>query len=126
MPRLILLGKKIGMVKWKIGLGIYCVLVLYISSMSPGELPKTEVQVSDKAIHLVEYAIMGILAWGAFGKGGAGFPWGLLAFCACFGIADECWQDWLGSGRSPEVWDAAADAAGAFIGLLLSMVFWKR
>jgi VanZ family protein len=123
---LILLGKKIGMVKWKIGLGIYCVLVLYISSMSPGELPKTEVQVSDKAIHLVEYAIMGILAWGAFSKGGAGFPWGLLAFCACFGIADECWQDWLGSGRSPEVWDAAADAAGAFIGLLLSMVFWKR
>ena len=48
--------------------------------MSPGELPKTGVAVSDKAIHLVEYAIMGILAWGAFGKGGAGFPWGLLAF----------------------------------------------
>ena len=60
------------MVKWKIGLGIYCALVLYISSMSPGELPKTGVAISDKAIHLVEYAIMGILAWGAFGKGGAG------------------------------------------------------
>ena len=57
---------------------------------------------------------------------GSGFPWGLLAFCACFGIADECWQDWLGSGRSPDAWDAAADAAGAFIGLILSMVFWKR
>ena len=114
------------MVKWKIGLGLYCALVLYVSSMSPGELPKTGVAVSDKAIHLVEYAIMGILAWGAFGKGGSGFPWGLLAFCACFGIADECWQDWLGTGRSPDVWDAAADAAGAFIGLILSMVFWKR
>ena len=58
------------MVKWKIGLGIYCSLVLYISSMSPGELPKAGVTVSDKAIHLVEYAIMGILAWGAFGRGG--------------------------------------------------------
>ncbi len=81
--------------KWKIGLGLYCVLVLYVSSMSPGEIPDTGVAVSDKAIHLAEYAIMGILAWGAFGKGGRGFPWGLLAFCACFGIADECWQDWL-------------------------------
>mgnify|MGYP001178763610 FL=1 len=112
--------------KWKIGLGLYCALVLYVSSMSPGEIPDTGVAVSDKALHLTEYAIMGILAWGAFGKGGRGFPWGLLAFCACFGIADECWQDWLGSGRSPEVWDAAADAAGAFIGLILSVVFWKR
>jgi len=50
----------------------------------------------------------------------------LFAFCACFGIADECWQDWWGKGRSPEVWDAAMDATGAFIGLLVSMVFWKR
>ena len=114
------------MVKWKIGLGIYCALVLYISSMSPGELPKAGVTVSDKAIHLVEYAIMGIFGMGCIWEGGTGFPWGLLAFCACFGIADECWQDWLGSGRSPEVWDAAADAAGAFMGLLFSMVFWKR
>ena len=69
---------------------------------------------------------MGILAWGALGKRGSGFPWGLMTFCTCFGIADECWQDWLKSGRSPEVWDAAVDAAGAFIGLLFSMVFWKR
>ena len=111
---------------WKIGLGLYCALVLYVSSISSGELPKTGVIVSDKIIHLVEYAIMGILGWGAFGKRGSGFPWGLLAFCTCFGIADECWQDWVGSGRSPDVWDSAADAAGAFIVLILSMVFWKR
>ena len=52
------------MVKWKIGLGIYCALVIYVSSMSPGELPRTGVAVSDKVIHLVEYSIMGILAWG--------------------------------------------------------------
>ena len=51
-------------------------LVLYVSSMSPGEIPDTGVAVSDKALHLTEYAIMGILA---------GAPWyghfpGLLAF----------------------------------------------
>lgn len=112
--------------KWKFGLGLYCTLVIYVSSMSPGDLPDTGVEGSDKILHLIEYAIMGILAWGAFGKRGAGYPWGLLAFCVCFGIADECWQDWLGTGRSPDVWDAAADAAGAFTGLTLSIVFWKR
>ena len=87
---------------------ILCLGALCIKYVA-GEIPDTGVVVSDKALHLTEYAIMGILAWGAFGRGGTGFPWGLLAFCACFGIADECWQDWLGTGRSPDVWDAAAD-----------------
>ena len=105
---------------------MYCGLVLYVSSMSPNDLPGDGVAVSDKALHMLEYGIMGILAWGAFGRGGAGFPWGLLTFCVCFGIGDECFQDWLDHARTPDVWDAAADAAGAFTGLLLSMVFWKR
>ena len=68
------------MVKWKIGLVLYCALVLYVSSMSPGDMPDTGVAVSDKALHLVEYAIMGILAWGAFGRGGRVFPGACLHF----------------------------------------------
>ena len=114
------------MKKWKLFLLLYCGLVLYVSSMSPNDLPGDGVAVSDKALHMLEYGIMGILAWGAFGRGGVGFPWGLLTFCVCFGIGDECFQDWVDHARTPDVWDAAADAAGAFIGLLLSMVFWKR
>ena len=76
------------MVKWKIGLGIYCALVIYVSSMSPGELPRTEVAVSDKVIHLVEYAIMGILAWGAFGKarGGVVSPGAYWLFASVLGL----------------------------------------
>ena len=109
--------------KWKIAFVGYCALVLYLSSMSPCDLPEGGVPVSDKAMHMVEYGLMGILSWGAFGRSGAGFPWGLLLFCVCFGIGDECFQDWLDKARSPDVWDAAADAAGAFIGLLLSFVF---
>ncbi len=113
------------MMKWKIGFVAYCALVLYLSSLAPGDLPDQLFAVPDYALHFVEYCLMGMLAWGAFGAGG-GFPWGLFAFCSCFGIADECWQDWWSKGRSPEVWDAAVDAVGAFVGLLLSMVFWKR
>ena len=113
-------------VKWKIALGLYCVAVLYLSSLQAKELPDQTAMVPDKVLHMIEYALMGILAWGAFGTGGGRFPWGLLVFCVCFGIGDECLQDWLDQARDPDVWDAAADAAGAFIGLLLSMVFWKR
>ena len=111
---------------WKVVFLGYCGAVLYLSSMSPSQLPDGEAVISDKALHMLEYGLMGILAWGAFGRSASGFPWGLLTFCVCFGIGDECFQDWLDHARSPDVWDAAADAVGAFIGLLLSMVFWKR
>ena len=117
--------------KWKLFLLLYCGLVLYVSSMSPNDLPGDGVAVSDKALHMLEYGIMGILAWGAFGRGGVGFPWGLLTFCVCFGIGDECFQDWLDHARTPDVWDAAADAAGAFYrfvafdGLLEALGFYS-
>ena len=118
--------KKLTMNKWKVVFLCYCGAVLYLSSMSPGQLPDGKVAISDKALHMLEYGLMGILAWGAFGRSASGFPWGLLTFCVCFGIGDECFQDWLDHARSPDVWDAAADAVGAFIGLLISMFFWKR
>ena len=111
------------MVKWRVALVAYCGVVLYLSSMSPGDMPDGPKMVSDKVLHFVEYAIMGVLAWAAFGRGANGFPWGLFAFCVCFGIADECWQDW--HARTSDAWDAAADAAGAFAGLLLCQVFRK-
>ena len=104
----------------------YCGLVLYLSSLSSKDLAEHAFSVPDKAIHFGEYALMGVLGWGAFGRGLSGFPWGLFAFCCCFGIADECWQDWLDRSRTTDVWDAAVDVAGSFVGLLCSMVFWKR
>ena len=78
--------------KWKIGFVAYCFLILWLSSLAPKELPEQTTSVPDYILHLVEYCLLGILAWAAFG--GSGFPWGLFAFCVCFGIADECWQDW--------------------------------
>jgi hypothetical protein len=66
--------------KWKIILALYCGAVLYLSSVSSGDIPEVPVKVSDKALHLVEYAIMGILAWGAFGKGGLDFHGDCLHF----------------------------------------------
>ena len=42
----------------------YCIVfIFYVSSMSPNDLPGDGVAVSDKALHMLEYGIMGILAW---------------------------------------------------------------
>ena len=111
--------------RWKTLFAVYCGLILYVSSwevvprgISPG--------FSDKTLHFGEYFVLGLLAWRAFASARGAFPWGLVAFGACFGIADECWQDWLDHARTPDVWDAAADAVGAFTALVLCQVFWKR
>jgi VanZ family protein len=114
------------MSKWKFGLAVYCCLVLYASSLSQPDLPGgTGVKNFDKVLHFVEYAVMGILSWAALGRGTKGFAWGGFAFCVCFGIADECWQGLSGGDRNADVWDAAADASGAFVGLLFCRIFRK-
>jgi VanZ family protein len=112
--------------KWKIVFLVYCALVLFLSSLSPEEIPDQFYSFPDEILHFVEYALLGILGWGAFGRDSTGFPWAIFAFCCCFGICDECFQDWLGRFRTGDVWDVAIDTLGAFSGLLLSMVFWKR
>ena len=111
------------MLKWKIGLAAYCCLVLYASSLSLPELPDGPgIKNFDKLLHFGQYASW-VSGLAAFGQEKRGFSWGLFAFCVCFGIADECWQDW--HARTSDAWDAAADAAGAFAGLLLCQVFRK-
>ena len=112
--------------KWKIIFFLYCGVILFLSSLSPGEIPQDALTVPDKLAHFVLYAGLGTLSWGGFGRGNAGFPWALFSFGVCFGIMDECWQDWLDRSRTAEVWDVAMDACGAFAGLVVSMIFWKK
>lgn len=111
--------------RWRSLFVAYCGLILYVSSWAvvPRGIPPV---VSDKVLHFGEYFVLGLLAWRAFASARGAFPWGLVAFGACFGIADECWQDWLDRGRSADVWDAAADAAGCFAGVLAARLFLRR
>ena len=98
--------------RWKFVFLLYCGLILYVSSLAPKELPEGPSVVSDKVLHLLEYGLWGILCWGAFVKRR--------------GILDECWQDWLGRKRSADVWDAAADALGSFLGVAVALLFWPK
>ena len=112
--------------RWKFLFLLYCGLILYVSSLAPKELPDGHSVVSDKVLHLLEYGLWGILCWGAFVKRRGFFPWGLVVFGAWFGILDECWQDWLGRKRSADVWDAAVDALGSFLGVAVAQLFWPK
>ncbi|MDA0723496.1 MAG: VanZ family protein [Verrucomicrobia bacterium] len=112
--------------KWKILFLAYCGTILYLSSLSPNELPEGPALVSDKVLHLCEYGLFGILSWGAFAVRKGVFPWGLVVLGAWFGIMDECWQDWIGKSRSAEVWDAAADDAGSLLGVTVAQLFWIK
>ena len=112
--------------RWKILFLSYCGVILYVSSLSPKELPDGPALVSDKILHLCEYGLFGILAWGAFGVRKGVFPWGLVVLGAWFGIMDECWQDWIGKSRSADVWDAAADAVGSLLGVMVAQLFWIK
>jgi len=67
--------------KWKIAFFAYCFLIFYVSSLTPEELPDQSYAVSDKVLHLLEYALLGILSWAAWSRGMTGFPWALFAFC---------------------------------------------
>ena len=70
--------------KVEIALGLYCVAVLYLSSLPAKELPDQTAMVPDKVLHMIEYALMGILLGERSEPVEESFP-GLLVFCVCFG-----------------------------------------
>ncbi len=95
---------------------VYMGAIFYASSLSS---PPTPEDVSDKTLHLVTYAGLAALLVRAF----AGARWsrvtlGVLASAVAvtvlYGVSDEWHQTWT-EGRTPELADVGADAAGALI-----------
>ena len=91
-------------------------MIFYASSLHQAPLPPN---ISDKLGHLAAYAVLGVLV--TRGTGG-GLPvrvtWRLAAFSllvtALYGVSDELHQ-WFVPGRSADVLDIAADAAGGLL-----------
>ncbi|MFW6202226.1 MAG: VanZ family protein [Gemmatimonadota bacterium] len=92
---------------------LWAVVVLIIGGQDQIGVPRLPVGV-DKVAHLVLYAILGALtAWGWLRSGRRpGAAWPILLVIA-LGAVDEARQLEL-SGRSAEIMDWLADAAGAF------------
>ena len=93
-------------------------VVFWLSSMS--DVPGTR-YVWDKVLHAAGYAGLGLLALRAFHGGFASPRVAPTLFAAStvilWGISDEFHQSFV-PGRSPDVYDVAADAVGATIAAL--------
>lgn len=101
----------------------YAALIFYFSSQSHPEeqLPQFLMQeVSDKVLHAVEYAVLGVLCY-------RGFRWAAgpaaarravllsIAVASAYAMTDELHQFFVPS-REASSWDWVADTIGAVIG----------
>ncbi len=107
----------------------YAGLIFYLSSQSElsDTLPPFLERLGDKAHHMLAYGVFGILWYRAFRF--AGGTWSavravLLAVVASalYGVTDEVHQYFVPM-RHADVWDVAADAAGATVAAL-SCEWW--
>jgi VanZ family protein len=107
---------------------VYAGVIFMLSAIPHPEekLPSFLGGISDKVLHLVEYGILGLLCYRAF-RWAAG-DWGArhalwLAIIAStgYGLSDELHQLFVPP-READLWDLAADAAGA----ALATVGWRR
>lgn len=102
-----------GLLAARVAFALAVVAVSWTSLLPPADLPPT-LGLSDKALHLIGYAVLGALAV----LSGLRWPWALVAVVG-LGFVLELAQGTLGY-RSFEWWDLAADALGASAGVLLT------
>jgi VanZ family protein len=128
MQRGILERKPVVAVLWYWGpVALYASLIFYLSSQSHPEeyIPEfVLLELSDKVLHAIEYALLGVLCYRAF-RHAAG-TWGgqyavLLAIVAtmAYGVTDE-WHQAFVPFREPDRWDLAADLLGTLGSVLAS------
>ncbi len=96
-------------------------LLIFILCLWPGdELPKSDIPLIDKWVHLVLFAPFTFLWFAAYPA--RAFQRTTVIFIAgcCMGYLVECLQGaFPGLGRSYDLLDVAADAIGSLIGVLL-------
>ena len=95
--------------------------VIFAGSSWPGkDIPGPVSQVS-VGLHIMEYAILYLMAARTFAPARSsvsrrGLVLTALVFCILYSLSDEIHQAFV-PGRNADGWDMAADAAGAIIGM---------
>jgi VanZ family protein len=108
----------------------YMLLIFYLSAQS-NPLPVLTENVWDKAIHTMEYAVLGVLFCRAFlGEGYSPVLAFALAIAATslYGGSDE-WHQLFTPGRSSDIHDWFADTLGGVLGIvayMVAMAQWLR
>lgn len=108
-------------------LGIWAIAVLWLSSLSPPELPSAAFLAWDKLNHFLAFAAGGWLAASALRisipcRGNGGLLLAAALIVATFGAFDEMFQ-LLSPGRSgADLYDWIADLLGASFGAFFSLI----
>ena len=112
---------------WLLPAIAYAGLIFYLSSQ-PNPLPVLTSRLSDKLIHLVEYAAFAAMVTWGLSHVGLGFGraarWAAL-LGSLYGATDELHQRFVPH-RSAEVADWIADTTGAALGALLAWLVLRR
>ena len=110
-----------GFLKYWLPLYVYSGIIFYFSSI-PKPLPDISIPYFDKFLHLIEYAVFGILAGRAFKSSTQealykNFKILAVLAAVAYGASDELHQFFV-SCRSCDVFDLIADLAGGTIGVI--------
>lgn len=105
---------------------LYCTALFWLSSTANPIHPEPAFPGEDKLIHAGLYAGLAfVVSMGLRRRGRPVTPavqfWAPILFAALYGVSDE-WHQSFVPGRTPDVWDATADAVGA---ILAQVVLWR-
>ncbi|MEO8665440.1 MAG: VanZ family protein [Ignavibacteria bacterium] len=98
----------------------YCLLIFILSSLPGDELPKIDIEFSDKYIHIIVFAVLCLLFFyslknqSKYAKLKKFAPEYSVLFTALYGITDELHQYFVPN-RSCEIYDWLADLTGAIL-----------
>ena len=117
--------------------GLWCAVVfwaggiLWLSSLSPQDLPETAFLFSDKFNHFVAFAVGGWLTASALRLPHASAPVAgrlllAIALVAAFGAVDEALQTFTPGRTGGDLYDWIADFLGAIAGASLTLVTHAR
>lgn len=103
--------------------------ILWLSSLTPDELPSAAHLVWDKVNHFVAYALGGWLAGRALRLSRPTVPVvgvvvAAVLLISAFGAVDELWQEYTPGRSGGDFYDWTADTLGAIAGASLSL--WAR
>ncbi len=114
---------------YQLPLYFYVVVIFVLSSIPPDSMPDMDTRLDvDKAIHFVEYAILGFLLFRAlFSSGRISARWSaVLALCCAVALGgiDELYQSL--PGRNTSVYDWISDSLGAAVAIVCCLVLYEK
>lgn len=114
---------------YQLPLCFYIVVIFALSSIPPDSMPGIDALLGfDKAVHFVEYAILGFLLFRALlSSGRVSARWsGVLALCCAVALGgiDELYQSL--PGRNTSVYDWISDSLGATVAIICCLALYEK